>query len=123
MSVLNASSMPITHSAIGSSKTPRAFVTTTSLSTSSGKSRPSTPADAVWIQRTRPRLGHAAASSVRSPSQKYTASASAPAAASSMPAAYRSRTSPSAASMPGGGSAASPSTTTSGASVTAAAGR
>ena len=41
--VVNATIAPIAHSAIGSSNTPRAFVTTTSLDASSGKSNPSTP--------------------------------------------------------------------------------
>ena len=40
---------PSTYSAIGRSKTPRALVTMTSLSTSSGKSRASTPAPPQWI--------------------------------------------------------------------------
>ena len=58
--VANASIAPITHSAIGSSNTPRAFVTTTSLSTSAGNSNPSTPAEAVWIHRSRLAAGQAA---------------------------------------------------------------
>jgi hypothetical protein len=65
VSVAKTSSMPIVHSAIASSNTPRAFVTTTSLATSSGNSSESTPADAVWIHRSRRKSGHAADS--RSP--------------------------------------------------------
>jgi hypothetical protein len=51
--VTNAAIAAITHSAIGSSNTPRAFVTMTSLAASAGKSSPSTPSLADWIQRSR----------------------------------------------------------------------
>jgi hypothetical protein len=51
--------MPVTHSAIASSKMPAAFVRTTSLSASAGNRIASTPAEAVWIQRSRDARGHA----------------------------------------------------------------
>ena len=47
----NASISPRTYSAIASSNTPRAFVSTTWLAASSGNSSLSTPADADWIHR------------------------------------------------------------------------
>jgi hypothetical protein len=62
MPVANASIMPSAHSAIASSNTPRAFVTTTSDVTSSGNSSPSTPALPVWIQRRVDAFGNASTS-------------------------------------------------------------
>jgi hypothetical protein len=67
---------PITHSAIASSKTPRPFVTSTSLSTSAGNSSPSTPSLADWIHRSFVASGHAASSSGFEPWWKKRTSAS-----------------------------------------------
>ena len=53
-SFANAMINPTTYSAIVRSKTPRAFVTVTSLSIISGNSNRSTPAEDAWIQSTSP---------------------------------------------------------------------
>ena len=71
-----ASIAPITHSAMASSKTPRAFVTSTSLCTSAGNSSPSTPSLADWIHRSVAASGQASSRSGFAPWKKNTASAS-----------------------------------------------
>jgi hypothetical protein len=71
-----ASTRPATYSAIGSSKTPRALVTTVSEAISSGHISRSTPALGVWTQRGRgPSPGQArrTASEVKSHTSKASA--------------------------------------------------
>ncbi len=88
-SFAKASTSPATYSAIGSSKTPRALVTTVGEAASSGQSSRSTPALAVCTQRGRgPSPGQAArtASEVKSQTSRTSASGSCP--ASVLPSAY-----------------------------------
>ena len=100
---MNATIAPIAHSAIGSSNTPRAFVTTTSLDASSGNSNPSTPSLADCTHRSLAAVGNASRSHARGAPHEKTASASAiaPATSSAVPA-YRSSARLAAGSIPGG---------------------
>lgn len=94
-----------TYSAIGWSKTPRAFVTTVSESASSGHIRWSTPALAVCTQRGRgPSPGHARSSAREAKSQIRRASAVGSSAASVLSSAYSTRTRPVSRPSRGGGS-------------------
>ena len=107
---------PIAHSAIGSSNTPRALVTATSLATRAGNKSPSTPSLADWIHRSVGARSNASSIQARWACQKKSASASAIAVARvAASGAYRTSASAAAGSMPGGGlSGVAPETTTTG---------